>query len=73
MTDRGITEDHAAREHVGSLLRKNWTLRRMLVEVHKGAYSPKSPQERGLQGRSHAAEAVATKSIRSNTSRRMKV
>ena len=45
---------HTAREHVGSLSRKNWTLRRMLVEVRKGADSPKPPQERGLQGLSHA-------------------
>ena len=63
---------HTAREHVGSLSRKNWTLRRMLVEVRKGADSPKPPQERGLQGLSHAAEAAPTKVIRSNTSRRMK-
>ena len=45
----------------------------MLVEVRKGANSPKPPQERGLPGRSHAAEAAFTKRIRSNTSRRMKV
>ena len=45
----------------------------ILVEVRKGADSPKPPQERRLQGRSHAAETVATRSIRSNTSRRMKV
>ena len=64
---------HTAREHVGSLSRKNWTLRRMLVEVRKGADSPKPPQERGLQGRSHAAEAALTKSMRSNTPRRMKL
>ena len=31
----------------------------MLVEVRKGADSPKPPQERGLQGRSHAAESGA--------------
>ena len=64
---------HTAKEHVGSLSHKNWTLRRMLVEVRKGADSPKTLQERGLQGRSHAAEAAPTKSIRSNTSRWMKV
>ena len=61
------------REHVGSLLRKNWTLRRMLVEVRKGANSPNPPQEQGLQDLSHAADAAPTKSIRSNTSRQMNV
>ena len=73
MTDGGTTQAHTAREHVGSLSRKNWTLRWMLVEVRKGADSPKPPQERGLQGRSHTTEAAPTKSRRSNTSRRMNV
>ena len=44
-----------------------------MVEVRKGADSPKPPQERGLQRRSYAAESAPTKSVRSNTSRRMKV
>ena len=55
------------------IVAENWTLRWMLVEVRKGADSPKPPQERGLKDRSHAAEAAPTKSIRSNTSRRIKV
>ena len=33
---------------------ENWTLRRMRAAVRKGADSPKTPQERGLLGRSHA-------------------
>ena len=73
MTDGGTKQTHTAREHVGSLSRKNWTLRRMLAKVRKGADSPKPPQQRGLQGHSHTAESALTKSIRSNTSRRMKV
>ena len=73
MTDGGTAQAHTAREHVRSLSRKNRTLMRILVEVRKGADSPKPPQERGLQGHSHAAEAAPTKSIRSNTTRRMKV
>ena len=64
---------NTAKEHVGSLPHKKWTLSRMLVEVRKGQIRQKPRQERGLQGRSHAAEAAPTKSIRSNTSRRMKV
>ena len=63
MTDGGTAQAHTAREHVGSMSRKNGTLRRILVEVRKGADSPKPPQERGLQGRSYAAEAAHTKSI----------
>ena len=60
ITNGGTTQAHTAREHVGSLSWKDWTFRRMLVEVRKGADSPKPPQERGLQGRSHAAEAAPT-------------
>ena len=48
-------------------------LRRMRVAVRKGADSLKPPQEQGLLGRSNVDEAAPTKSIRSNTSRRMKV
>ena len=64
---------HAAREHVGSFSGENWTLRRMRVVVRKRADSLKPPQERGLLGRSHADEGAPPKSIRTNTSRRMKV
>ena len=73
VTDGGTTQAHTVSKHVGSLSRKNWTLRRMLVDVRKEADSSNPPQEPGLQGRSHATEAAPTKSIRSNTSRRMKV
>ena len=73
MTDRGTAQAHTARDQVGSLSRRNWRLKRKLIEVGKGADSPKLPQERGLQGRSHATEEAPTKSTRSNTPRRMKV
>ena len=71
ITEGGTAQAHALREHVGSLSRKTWTLRRMLVEVRKGADSPKPPQERGL---SHAApEAAPNNSIPCNTSRRTSI
>ena len=73
MTGGGTTHAHSAREHVGSFFRKKWTLRRMRVAVRKGADSPKPPQERELLGRSDADKAAPTSSIRSNTSRQMKV
>ena len=73
MTDGGRTQGKTAREHVGSLSGKNWTLKRTLIKFRKRADSPKLPQERGLQGRSHAAEVAPTKGIRSNSSCRTKV
>ena len=72
ITEGGTTQAHTVREHVGSLPQSNWTLRRMVIEVRKGEDSSKPPQERGLLGRSHTAEAVPNKSIPSNTSRRIK-
>ena len=44
-----------------------------MVEIRKGKDSPKPPHERGLQGRLHTAEAIATKSIRSKTLPPMRV
>ena len=73
MTGGGTTHVHAAREHVGLFSRENWMLRRMRVAVRKGADSPKPPQERELLGRSDADKAAPASSIRSNTSRQMKV
>ena len=69
MTDGGTAQTHTAREHVGSLSSKHWTLRRILAEFRKGEDSQKPPQEGGLQGGSHAAEAAPTKRIRCYTSR----
>ena len=64
---------HTATERVRSLSRKNWMLSRTLAQVRKGTDSPKPPQQRAPQGRSHTAEAAPTKRIRSNTSRWMNV
>ena len=58
ITEGGRTQAHTARKHVGSSAQKKWTLRRTLVEVCRGADSPKPPQDRGAHFRSHATDAA---------------
>ena len=61
------------REHVGASARKKRTLRRTLVEICGGADSPEPTQNQRAHFRSHVVDATPTESMRSNTSRMMKV